>query len=293
MEGSKNLTVHAFHHTEYGPANLKPLMPPHSHNALEIYYVSDGFVDVRINGDVESAVTLHAKQFIIFRPNLIHSLNSISPDLKVYNLELKKNNLLDDPLEHLRKSAYVHQFPVAESLLSQWNDILIFSDNQNVAHILKKFKTSHLDRDKPYYAAEIDINLRRLLVEIIQCSPANIDTSGQNIHVKKALLFIETNYMNDIKLFDIARYVGISVPHLHRLFKEALNETVVRRLNAIRMAKAKDIILNTNLSIAEIARNIGFMTPQAFHTAFKKDTGLAPLQYRKQETHKNIRFKLT
>ncbi len=288
------LNLFAYHHSEY--SGIRPDMEPHSHNTLELYYVIDGQVEIFYmpqQGSSAETITLYPKDFALIRPNVYHSINTHTENLKVYNLELTVNAAppRNNCFEYLATNAYVNQFPVAISILEKWKDILVFSDTQNTAHILRKFKNYPEKNSDPYFAANLEIDLKRLFIEVIQCSQENIVTSGYNVYVRKAIKFIETNYRRDITVKNVADDLGISASHLQRIFKQAYGKTILGFLNEVRINKAKQLIIDTNMSIAEISENIGFNSTQAFNARFKDFVGLSPVNFRKNETHKRVRYK--
>lgn len=270
-------------------------MEAHSHNTLELYYVIEGQVDIfymPAGSNTAKTVTLFQKEFLLFRPNVYHSINSEVENLKVFNLELTVNPTAANAYEYLSKNPYVNKFPIAVSLLNKWKDILIFSDTQNTSHILKKFKNYPEKKvDLPYFAANLEIDLKRLFLEIVQCSQENINVAGHNTYIKKALLFIETHYQRNITLQNIADHLKISIPHLQRIFRQSFDETVLHYINKVRINKAKQLIIETNLPISSIADSVGYNSVQAFNTRFKEFTDNSPTQYRKNETHKYVRYK--
>lgn len=105
--------------------------------------------------------------------------------------------------------------------------------------------------------------------------------------VSKALEFINQNYSDpNLKLDDIADFIGISVPYLAVLFRQKTGKTFTNHLLAARMDIAKSLLSNSDKNIIEISESVGFSSPQYFSQCFKKYTGISPLDYRK-ETYRN------
>lgn len=286
------IKVFSFHNTSYD--TVKPPMRMHSHKTLELYYVQDGSVDISyLPHDSSEAITftLYAKHFALFRPDITHSINSQNTRLNVYNLELTAKDNTKNLYNHLKNSSYVNLFPVARNLIDKWNDILIFTDNQNVAHILRQFKKPFLiDNENPYYEANLDIALKRLFLDILNCAPERLDLTG-NIYIKKAVKIIDSTYNQQITTAQIASMTGISLTHLERAFKEQFRTTLKQYINTLRIERAKRLIIETNLPISQIILNSGFNTAQSFNTNFKKNTGQSPLNYRITELQKNIKYR--
>ncbi|KRE82397.1 AraC family transcriptional regulator [Paenibacillus sp. Soil766] len=99
--------------------------------------------------------------------------------------------------------------------------------------------------------------------------------------IKKACDFAEKNYMQEISLSQISDYVGLSVSHFSALFKQHSGDSFVNFLNKIRIDKAKQLLLEPDLKIYQIADMVGFSSMPYFNRVFKNVTGLSPNEYRK------------
>ena len=102
-----------------------------------------------------------------------------------------------------------------------------------------------------------------------------------NPHVRKALDYIDGNYMCSISTEDVARAAGVHVGHLHRIFPEETGMRIGEYLTHLRIEKAKSLLMHTDISNASIARRTGIGSQQYFCRLFKKETGISPQEYRK------------
>ncbi|WP_245600098.1 helix-turn-helix domain-containing protein [Paenibacillus harenae] len=100
--------------------------------------------------------------------------------------------------------------------------------------------------------------------------------------VDKALLLVEYRYMDDISLEECAELVGTTSPTLSKAFKQSTGVNFVDYMTKIRMDKSKEMLLNTDLKISDIAERVGYQ-PSWFNRVFKKHEGITPSQFR--ETH--------
>ena len=100
--------------------------------------------------------------------------------------------------------------------------------------------------------------------------------------LNKAIDFIRNNYDKGIRIPDIANEVNMHRVSLYRLFKERLNISVEEYIQNYRMDKAVFILLNSDLSITEIAVRVGMSDYPHFCRQFKKYYGFTPSEYRKQ-----------
>ena len=99
--------------------------------------------------------------------------------------------------------------------------------------------------------------------------------------MRKALDYIEANYMVSISTEDIARAAGVHVGHLHRIFPEETGMTIGEYLTHLRIEKAKSLLMHTDIPNASIAARTGISSQQYFCRLFKKETGMSPQEYRK------------
>lgn len=98
--------------------------------------------------------------------------------------------------------------------------------------------------------------------------------------IKAAKDFVATNYPLPVSVEDIADAAGVSRTTLFRIFKSELNTTPVDYLTAYRIAQAKTLLLETDLSVTAVARSAGYEDNLYFSRVFRKITGTTPTEYR-------------
>jgi AraC-like DNA-binding protein len=99
-------------------------------------------------------------------------------------------------------------------------------------------------------------------------------------YFEKALDYIHNNYIYDIKISDIAKYLGIDSTYLYKLFKKNEKISAQKYLINYRLNMAEKMLRETDLSITEISYSCGFKDASSFHRHFRKHTGITALQYR-------------
>lgn len=107
------------------------------------------------------------------------------------------------------------------------------------------------------------------------------DNTG-NLHVEKARQYIHTHLTQDISIDDIAGAAGISRYHLSRLFREKSGKTIGEYLQSRRIEAAKELLVLTDRSIAEIAQLLRFCDQSYFIAVFRRKTGITPNSYRQK-----------
>jgi YesN/AraC family two-component response regulator len=100
--------------------------------------------------------------------------------------------------------------------------------------------------------------------------------------LRKAERFIWENYTHKISLQEIADASGLSAPYFSTIFKEEMGENLSAYLNRLRVEKASHLLVETDLSLSEIAGSCGFEDQSWFSKIFKSYTGQSPGKYRSQ-----------
>ncbi len=99
--------------------------------------------------------------------------------------------------------------------------------------------------------------------------------------LSEAFKFIDTNYMNDISLTDVAKAVGFSESYFSRIFKDITEKNFILYLNEYRIKQAELFLIESNMSIADIAYAVGFNSIVTFNRSFKSIKGCSPSVYKK------------
>jgi LacI family transcriptional regulator len=95
-----------------------------------------------------------------------------------------------------------------------------------------------------------------------------------------ALRFIYDNFQRSIGVEQIAAVTGLSRRALERRFQQALQTSVLAKLNGLRLDHACRMLRASELPIVEIAARSGYSTPEYFHRVFREKLGTTPRQYR-------------
>ncbi len=98
--------------------------------------------------------------------------------------------------------------------------------------------------------------------------------------ITKAKQFILEHITEDISLAQVAAAVHTSLFYFCKQFRKLTGTTFTEYVSRIRIEKAKDLLLNQNLRISEIAYEVGFQSLTHFNRVFKNLVGESPTDYR-------------
>ncbi len=102
----------------------------------------------------------------------------------------------------------------------------------------------------------------------------------RNDYANKAASFINSHYMEDIKISAIAENLGLDRKYLARIFKEAEDTDMKSFLINKRLHEAKKLLL-LGYSVEECAYMVGYNDPFGFSKAFKKKYKKSPIEFKK------------
>jgi YesN/AraC family two-component response regulator len=108
------------------------------------------------------------------------------------------------------------------------------------------------------------------------------DENAEPPMITRAKEFIKTHQTDDISLGDVANSVNTSTFYFCKMFKKSTGLNFTDYLSRVRVEKAKNLLLNPNLRISEIAYEVGFQSLTHFNRVFRKLVGQSPTQYRQK-----------
>ena len=98
--------------------------------------------------------------------------------------------------------------------------------------------------------------------------------------VRLARILLDQSYDAPISIDDLSREVALSPYYLIRAFRHIYKQTPHQYLVGQRIARAKELLRNSDLSITEICAEVGFESLGSFSTLFRKVAGVSPRAYR-------------
>ncbi len=183
-------------------------------------------------------------------------------------------------LERLTKQAVKYGLD-PQKTYSLYKASVIEANSLSVMDFDKLLELAHILRDQIilvylYYKYK-DFLTQRFTVS--SDTPAEIGMYNDFI-IDRAIEYIKSNYTLDISLKEIARHCFCSSYYLSRIFKKKKSESLIAILNDFRIQVAKQHLNNTNMTVTEIAANVGFNSQTYFSYVFHRITNMSPVEYR-------------
>ena len=149
------------------------------------------------------------------------------------------------------------------------------------------FETSNFDISLSFFkallesASSIDANLRMIgyLYLFLSTISSLAPKSDAKLLAEKAAEYMYDNFGYNIKIADVAKYIGVDRTYLFRLFKENYLTSPQQYLMDVRIQTAKRMLLVPGTSIYKVSNYCGFCDTNYFSKIFRKKVGVAPSSY--------------
>jgi len=252
----------------------------HWHNSLEIIMPIENEYTVTING---KPYAVQPGEVIMIPPREVHMITAPEDGSRfifLFDLSLMSS---------------LKGFAGIQSLLSQ--TIYLTKEKypkiyDDIINMLIQIRTEYFGENE-YRELTIYALLMNLLVKFgddfvnTEDLFPNVRLYKQREYVQKfnnLMDYIDSHYMEDISLEDIASATGFSKYHFSRLFKQYTNYTFCDYLCFRRIKAAEELLAKADLSITEVALQSGFPSISTFNRLFKQQKGCTPSEYRSKNS---------
>lgn len=151
------------------------------------------------------------------------------------------------------------------------------TDCERMRQIQKDFEKmieAHVHGNIP----QASIRLWQIFLECAKNAPGD---SVENAYVRKLREFIQVHGVEGFDAKEVESVCGLSYKYAGTLFKEETGQTIREYQRTLRMRKAKQLLKETDRSVAEIAQLTGFSDVFYFSKVFHAEQGCSPSEYRR------------
>lgn len=251
------------------------------HDYYELYILLSGKVKVQSG---EKIFELNERDFIITPPGTHHTHNPDKSFVSSVSICFSATGLNDLLICNRVGQLDDEKMNVLNILINEYINNYEFQPDSDIPYVKKaEFKNEFA------YPQMFKCGLEMILIQITRYfqqekAPAKINIQKE-YKKNKVVEYIKEHYKEKISLEDIAKSFNYSVGHLCRKFKKEIGDSVVNYIIKYRITIAMKLLFERKeLSIEEIALDVGFNDVQFFDKTFKKLTGMTPGKYRKEVT---------
>lgn len=252
----------------------------HTHDEIEIVYIINGRLTLSVNDQKHTL----KKNDIVFINRMTPHCFFGNGDIKYLLLQFKptmiyeKNEWID--IKYLKPFYYTQTF---KFYLGNCSEVIMQKIADVILHIEEKIT------EKPLaYTIGVQSDLLNLLylmhrAEIFGETISESSRQKRDLqHLAVLLDYINTHYNEVITLEQACTIAKLDYHYFSRAFKERTGQNFVEYLTFIRILNAKKMLVETDDTIRDIAKNVGIPNPSYFNRIFKKQNGITPIEYRKK-----------
>jgi AraC-like DNA-binding protein len=194
-------------------------------------------------------------------------------------------NAADGETEMLT-GAYMLDGEVSQRLLSALPTLLVLREDEWDCPVIPLL-LDEIVKDEPGQEAVLDRLLDLLLIAVLRAWFARPDAEAPEWYraytdpvIGRALRLLHHNPGHSWTVAELARETGVSRAALARRFNELVGEPPMSFLTSWRIALAADLLREPGATVGSVAHEVGYGSPFALSTAFKRIRGVSPQQHR-------------
>ncbi|MBA4168263.1 MAG: AraC family transcriptional regulator [Chitinophagaceae bacterium] len=171
---------------------------------------------------------------------------------------------------------------VGKNFFQPGNPLLPIGHQESVVHIFNEI-IEKTKEEKAGYQPSISGAVMHLLGKIYSCTKQQLfETQDQvELTVSRARILLRENVDRCIAVEDIARELQVGYSWFRKVFKAYTGMAPGQYLIQLKIERSKELLLDKNKSIKEVAYELNFDTSFYFSKLFKNKTGFSPEQFRK------------
>lgn len=243
---------------------------PHTHPYSEFFYIISGKGEFFIDGDT---IPVRPNDLILINPNIEHT----------------EKAKISAPMEYIvfGVDGMAFSFPKkhAEDAPLNYGHYSYSSVQNHLIQFARLMMQEFLEK-KPDFELVCQNILQILFIYIFREQHISL-ISDEGMRISKecaaAKRYMDANYSKNITLDTLAEMTHTNKYYLAHSFSECIGESPIHYLLSRRIQAGKELLINTDHSILQIAESTGFSSQSYFSQAFRKETGMTPQQFRKQQ----------
>lgn len=255
----------------------------HKHTYIEVDYIYKGSCTYYIENE-NRVFQLKEKELCIVNQNIAHGIEKNCEEDIIIKCMI--------PFEYINLEQYNE---VGEASLKKFFEHALREDLTKASYLLYDIQESEYIDELIYHMfceylekgvgwrQVVKNNLSSLFIYLMQAKENQRcivkDIEEENLNITKVLDCIRRNYQY-ITLKDLAKDLHFHENYLSRMIKQKNQKSFRDLLSQIRLQEAEKLLLNTNLSVTEIAAKVGYHKPNFFYKLFKEHYGVTPIEFR-------------
>ncbi|WP_078549557.1 AraC family transcriptional regulator [Litchfieldia alkalitelluris] len=246
----------------------------HWHNDIEILMVVDGSVILETGN---KKYTLSKNDIFILNSNEVHSLSKTNETNTILAIQFDPK-FCKAYFPQLQRIIFTSQYITEKTRKLCWTEL-----SRYMLQIVKEYNK----KDK-CYQLKLMSTLHLMICSLIEnldyedTSEKKLSSQQKNIdRLNHIILYVKENYMSKITLKSIAEKENLDMYYLSHFIKKHLSISFQEYLNKVRLEKAVDLLMRTDMNMLDICIESGFSDYRYLNKMFVKEFGCTATEYKK------------
>lgn len=253
--------------------------PPHQHDFDELVIVRHGTATHMVN---QTSSTISAGDVFFITQGDVHGYRDYK-NIVLYNIIFQRDELKLPDSEILNTPACCAMYNLETEFCSSRGIRPALNEEQleQAANICDAIHNEQINKDFAYKYRALSLFME-LETFLLRCYHSQAAVRKRPmVELASLITYLNSHFREDISLRQMTSVAHVSERTLRRLFNEILNSSPKNYLMNIRLLKAKQMLIETHLSITEISNLSGFCDSNYFSKQFHKKFSCSPKDIRK------------
>ncbi len=235
-------------------------LPIHKHNKHQLCYIEGG---VAFLNTADKSYFIPARHFIWIPAGIEHYVIPRTSVKMVYNIFWP-----------------THIFPEAHKVREREGIYPVTSLLKEMINYIKPWQGEFTIENRKEY--EFLMAIKNIVLDVTNTPLAIALPTTNNEKLRAVLIYIHNHIEQPLLLDQIAQNFGYSARTLSRLFQNNIETSFLQYVKLTRIIKSMELLLQSDLSISEIAYQCGYSSLSSFSFSFHQTTNQSPADFRKQ-----------
>lgn len=240
---------------------------PHTHACAELFYVVGGLGQLQIEGQLHA---VQADDLVIVNPNVVHT-----------ELSLNAN-----PLEYIVLGVEGLELSVSDEQDGHYCIVNFRGGTEDMVFLLRSM-LREIEAKRPGYEIICQDLLDILIMRLKRRTNFSATLAPAEHRATKecaaARRYIDAHFKENITLDLLAQETHVNKYHLVHAFTREYGISPISYVVSCRIRESRYLLSETDHSLSQISRLLGFSSPSYFSQSFRRAEGVSPLEYRRRE----------
>ncbi len=216
----------------------------------------------------------------IIPPKTFYRLEKVEDsEILIMNFDMDSSHSFTDPLSPIPATEFKEESEFSSLYLKPFDKFVTINSSDISADLLSLYE--EYTHQAPYYMDLVSSLFKAVLIKLARFFK---EENQYPDYLKEILKYLDEHFLENPTNTFIAKKFGFNPNYLSNIFKEYLGTSLHAYITNKKALYAKQLLVATDMTVCEIAKESGFLNQNRFSEFFKNKFGVSPTQFRKDNT---------